>query len=393
MTRIKLAIIYFSVIIFALVLSNSLVVIAKSVDVVLVLDASQTMRASDPNKMALYGAARVIETIQGIGWRFGAVVFDGNVSGTLPLREVTGGKSVADIQADLDSIYHQNGLYTDVPRGLHGAMELYLGGDNVGNERIVIVLNDSEDDPEPGRSAEDIDNYRRAVIRFMSDLYNIKIYTIGLNTNNSFSQEKNELIATETGAQAYEITNSDQIESTLFKILSPYLPNPIKSIPRSPLPATPTPSNNTTAPSPTPESTPPTTTPPVSSATPPVSSATPLITPQSTPKTSPSTTPSATHTATSSATQATATPTPGVPSNQSLYQSLHPSSTPSSTQSTTQSSATFSAPSSNSSSASSSSQPIPMYVPGCILAFIIIAFPLIMIGRRVLQRRTKKKRA
>jgi Mg-chelatase subunit ChlD len=207
-----------------------------SVDVVLVMDCSGSMRTNDPDKLALQGAGMLSEMIQADGCRYGVVMFEGDVTGILPLQEVGDEDSVNAIKTELESIYHQKGQKTDLPRGLYEAIQILLESEDIGNTRIIIALTDGEDDPESGRSMKDVDRDRRRIIAMAGEM-KIPIYVIGLNVNGSVSQDKNVLISSETGADAYEIAAADQIEPTLTAILNRYKNQPA---PPEPTP-TPTP--------------------------------------------------------------------------------------------------------------------------------------------------------
>jgi len=228
----------------------------NGVDIVLVMDCSGSMRRNDPDKLALHGAAMVAEMIQTDGWRYGAVMFEGHVTGTIPLRGIVDEEAVEAIRTELASAYHQSGRRTDLPRGLHEAIQLFREGGDIGNERVIIALTDGEDDPESGRKMDDVDRDRGFVI-WLSQEMNVPIYVIGLNVNGSVSQEMNELISNETGAEAFDIATADQIEPTLAAILDrfrrqPTPPEPTPT-PTQPPTATPTPAPTATpTPAPTP---------------------------------------------------------------------------------------------------------------------------------------------
>jgi len=225
---------------------------AAGVDIVLVMDCSGSMRRNDPDKLILHGATMVAEMIQADGWRYGAVMFEGHVTGTLPLREVGDDEAVEAIRTELKSVYHQNGRWTDLPRGLSEAIQIFREGGDVGNERVIIALTDGADDPESGRKMDDVDRDRGFVI-WLSQEMNVPIYVIGLNVNGTVSQEVNELISNETGAEAFDIATADQIEPTLTAILNRFRKQPAPPEP------TPTPSpipTPTSTPSPTPTATP-----------------------------------------------------------------------------------------------------------------------------------------
>jgi len=216
------------------------------VDIVLVMDCSGSMRRNDPDKLVLHGATMVAEMIRADGWRYGAVMFEGHVTGAIPLREVADEEAVEAIKAELESIYHQNGRWTDLPRGLYEAIQIFLEGGDIGNERVIIALTDGADDPESGRTMKDVDRDRNIAISLSREM-NIPVYVIGLNVNGSVLQDMNELISSETGAEAFDIAAADQIEPTLTAILERFRKRPL---PPEPTP-TPTPAP-TAAPTPTP---------------------------------------------------------------------------------------------------------------------------------------------
>jgi len=218
------------------------------VDIVLVMDCSGSMRRNDPDKLILHGATMVAEMIQADGWRYGAVMFEGHVTGTLPLRDVGDEEAVESIRTELGAIYHQTGRWTDLPRGLYQAIQIFLESEDNGNERVIIALTDGVDEPESGRNKNDVDRDRNIAIALSREM-KIPIYVIGLNVNGSVSQEMNEFISSETSAEAFDIATADQIEPTLTAILSRFERRPIIPEP------TPTPIPTPT-PTPTPTSTP-----------------------------------------------------------------------------------------------------------------------------------------
>ena len=214
------------------------------VDVVLVMDCSGSMRRNDPDKLVLHGATMVAEMIQEDGWRYGAVMFEGHVTGSLPLRKVEDEEAVEAIREELEAIYHQNGRWTDLPRGLYQAIQIFLESGDIGNTRVIIALTDGEDDPESGRNKDDVKRDRNIVIALAREM-DIPIYVIGLNVNGRVPQDMNELISNETSANAYEIATADQIEPTLTEILDLFrnrtiIPEPTPTPTPSPTP-TPTP--------------------------------------------------------------------------------------------------------------------------------------------------------
>ena len=229
------------------------------VDVVLVIDCSGSMRTGDPDKLALSGAAMVADMIREDQWRYGAVMFDGRVSGTITLQEVTDEGTVDTIKTELKSIYHQTGRWTDLPIGLDKAIKLLLAGGDIGNERIIIALTDGKDDPDKSiRTMADVDHDREDIIKLAREL-NIPIFTIGLNVKGLVPQEINQFISSETNAESYEIATADQIEPTLIAILDRYRAKPVPPSPTPTPPPTPSPTPApTTAPTqaPTPEPTP-----------------------------------------------------------------------------------------------------------------------------------------
>lgn len=208
---------------------------SDGVDIVLVLDCSSSLKTSDPDKLILKSAIMVAEMIKAKGWRYGVIMFEGNVTGTIPLREIENQHSVDTITEELQSLYHQNGKWTDLPRGLYQAILMLLKEDGFNKQRVIIALTDGEDDPELGRSIENVNTDRENAIAIAKDA-DIPIFTIGLNVSGSFSQDNNKLISNETKAQAYEVRESSQVEPTVTDIIERFY-SQINSEEPSPLPS------------------------------------------------------------------------------------------------------------------------------------------------------------
>jgi len=190
-------------------------------DVVMVLDSSGSMQHADPDFLTLQASQLLLGQLDKAHSRVGFVIFEGEIDAVHPLVPISTQDDIDYLISELNRLYHQNGNFTDVPRGLSRAVQLF-GDSPSENRKIIFLLTDGND--APFRSMDEVDSEREFVIETAREL-GIQIFTIGLNADGSLDHQHIQRIASETGARWYEATTADQLAGFILDIYS-YRLNP-----------------------------------------------------------------------------------------------------------------------------------------------------------------------
>ena len=190
-------------------------------DVVMVLDSSGSMQHADPDFLTLQASQLLLGQLDKAHSRVGFVIFEGEIDAVHPLVPISTQDDIDYLMNELNRLYHQNGNFTDVPRGLSRAIQLF-GDSPSENRKVIFLLTDGND--APFRSMYEVDSEREIVIETARDL-GIQIFTIGLNADGSLDHQHIQRIASETGARWYEAINADQLAGFILDIYS-YRLNP-----------------------------------------------------------------------------------------------------------------------------------------------------------------------
>ena len=190
-------------------------------DVVMVLDSSGSMQHADPDFLTLQASQLLLGQLDKAHSRVGFVIFEGEIDAVHPLVPISTQEDIDYLMSELNRLYHQNGNFTDVPRGLSRAIQLF-GDSPSENRKVIFLLTDGND--APFRSMDEVDSERELVIETAKEL-GIQIFTIGLNADGSLDHQHIQRIASDTGARWYEATNADQLAGFILDIYS-YRLNP-----------------------------------------------------------------------------------------------------------------------------------------------------------------------
>ena len=186
----------------------------EGLDLVLVIDCSGSMKKTDPNKNARIATEHIVNKL-GNTSRLGIVFFGGEAT-SVPL---TYGLEKDIIFRLINEKYHQNDLYTNIPKALEMALELFDGSST--NKKAIILLTDGDDDPLRSNyrdlEQKDLDlealKPLREQIKQKAQTADIPIYPIGLSVDGSIPEAFEpilEAFAKETGADRARSANSSQ---------------------------------------------------------------------------------------------------------------------------------------------------------------------------------------
>ncbi|MCL2204605.1 MAG: VWA domain-containing protein [Defluviitaleaceae bacterium] len=193
------------------------------IDAVLVLDVSNSMRQSDPNRLAQEAMALFIYMLGTTGDRVGVVAYAGEVVDTHPMKAIYGEEEQRALLAFINGLGHAG--WTDHTLGLDKAMDFLAGGES--SQRrvpIIVLLTDGNTELAP-RSLRTYADTQEDLTRILAQATygEIPIYTIGLNHNGRLNHAYIENIAETTGARAFITESAENLPYIVGDILGAFL--------------------------------------------------------------------------------------------------------------------------------------------------------------------------
>ncbi|MEZ4754379.1 MAG: VWA domain-containing protein [Bdellovibrionota bacterium] len=152
---------------------------SESLDAILVLDASGSMRITDPARLRDEGAKLFLQFLKP-GDRLGIIEFSDKAKVIRPLSDFDRGAS--DVTGAEIAKAGNSGLYTDLFSGIQAAAEMLKSKGRQEANQVIILLSDGKMDPEPSKGSP----YMRSLElknNYLPDLKSksIKIHTLSFS--------------------------------------------------------------------------------------------------------------------------------------------------------------------------------------------------------------------
>lgn len=203
-------------IIFAVQLMYTVPVLAENnsgFDVIFLLDASGSMKKSDPEQLRSEAIKLFLDMSTAKESKFGLVAYSDSIVREQSLKSVV-------TQSDKDNIKNMTegipfGEKTDTGLGLSESVKLMEAGHEAGHTPVIILLSDGKNDPKRS-SADSIKDINNAITAAKTNGY--PIYTIGLNYDGTVDKTQLSSISSSTGGKNYITNNSKDLTSILTDI-------------------------------------------------------------------------------------------------------------------------------------------------------------------------------
>lgn len=190
-------------------------------DAVLVIDASGSMKETDPNKLGLEGVKLFVDMMAASGNQVGIVTYGSKVEATYPMKAVNSQSDKEAIKDFVDGL-NRDLEYTDITAGLGKAIEMENQRDtSLGNKPLIILFTDGNNavGGVAGRDNQKIDA-DLAVMLEQAKTTGYPIYTIGLNDNGKLNEAYLKNISEETGALAFATKDPNELPDILTQIFA-----------------------------------------------------------------------------------------------------------------------------------------------------------------------------
>ncbi|WP_414625983.1 VWA domain-containing protein, partial [Paenibacillus massiliensis] len=151
---------------------------ASRVDAVLVVDVSNSMNTSDPEKIGNEAMKMFVDMLSTGGDKVGIVSYTDVIQREKALLTIQSQEDKEELKSFIDGL--NRGAYTDTSVGVREAMQLLKDGAEPGHAPMIVLLADGNNDfnPSTGRTDTQADqDMKQAVAE--ATAAGIPIYTIG----------------------------------------------------------------------------------------------------------------------------------------------------------------------------------------------------------------------
>lgn len=190
-----------------------------SVDAVLVLDASNSMKSSDPQQLGSEAMKLFIDMLPSQGDRVGIVSYTDRIEREKALTAIQSADDKTELKSFIDGL--TRGAYTDISVGMKEAVTILQDNAQQGHEPMIVLFADGNNqlNSNSGRSNSQADtDLNTAVEQAKKDGY--PVYTIGLNADGKLNQEALKKIADDTGGKSFVTTSAEELPEILSEIFA-----------------------------------------------------------------------------------------------------------------------------------------------------------------------------
>jgi len=190
----------------------------SSIDAVLVMDASNSMKNSDPDRISGEAMKMFIDMLATTGDKVGIVSYTDKIQREKALLEIQSEADKTALKEFIDQL--DRGPYTDISVGLDEAVKVLQQGMDPAHAPMIVVLADGNNDlPKAGKSGQEAtDDLNQAVQEAKGS--GIPIYTIGLNADGKLNKDTLADLADQTGGKSFITSSADDLPQILSEIFA-----------------------------------------------------------------------------------------------------------------------------------------------------------------------------
>ena len=183
-------------------------------NVVLVLDASGSLRDTDPDKYREAALEQFIFLLADTGNYLGCVVFDTDNRFERDITVVNSQEEKASILEDLKNNDYPNGG-TNIGGALKSAVEMITDGDGVDPNlpSVIVFVSDGETDMPKNRMEESLDDKASAIELARNN--GIMIYSVCLKANEDADTSEMHQISDATNGKCIEVDSAEKLQEVL----------------------------------------------------------------------------------------------------------------------------------------------------------------------------------
>ncbi|MEX3618777.1 vWA domain-containing protein [Paenibacillus glucanolyticus] len=191
----------------------------SKIDAVLVMDASNSMKNSDPDRIGSEAMKMFIDMLSTTGDKVGVVSYTDRIQREKALLEIQSEADKTALKEFIDQL--DRGPYTDISVGLDEAVKVLKQGMDPAHAPMIVVLADGNNDLDPntGKTTQEASDHLNQSVQEAKGS-GIPIYTIGLNADGKLNKEALAELANQTGGKSFTTSSADDLPQILSEIFA-----------------------------------------------------------------------------------------------------------------------------------------------------------------------------
>ena len=189
----------------------------KTMNLVIVLDRTESLRQSDPNRLSQEAAKLIVDLMAQDGNKIGLVQYTDKVTDRRDITVINGQGEKNKLKSYIDGLGVPYGKNTDISTGLKEGVSMLAGLQRLENP-VIILLTDGKNDLNGSDRTQDIS--QRDLEQALDTAKNrgILVYTIGLNADGSVDKDMLSRIAKETGGKSYIVDKANDLPDIISNV-------------------------------------------------------------------------------------------------------------------------------------------------------------------------------
>jgi Ca-activated chloride channel family protein len=194
----------------------------SQIDAMLVVDASNSMKKSDPDKIGNEAMKMFIDMLSVQGDKVGIISYTDQIQREKALLEIKSATDKEDLKQFIDQL--DRGPYTDTAIGIKEAVKVLQQGADPSHEPMIVLLADGNNDLDEATSRTEQQSAQE-LEQAIADAKKsgIPVYTIGLNADGKLNKDALAEIAKNTGGKAFSTNTADDLPQILSEIFASHL--------------------------------------------------------------------------------------------------------------------------------------------------------------------------
>ncbi len=193
----------------------------SGINAVLVVDNSNSMNGTDPQRVAIEGTKLFIDMMENTGSTVGVIGFTGQLANVIPMTKINGQDDKNKIKSQVDSFTYAG--ETDMGLALTKAVQM-IDQNGASENNVIIFLTDGKIDFFDYNNTRTIAQSEQEVNQALQTINRrYPIYTIGLNANGQVDQNIINKMASETGGEMSVVSSATELPKIYNNIFASFV--------------------------------------------------------------------------------------------------------------------------------------------------------------------------
>ena len=191
--------------------------VKKTMNLVIVLDRTESIQQSDPNRLSQEAAKLIVDLMVQSGNKIGLVQYTDKVTDRMDITVINGQVEKNKLKVYIDGLGAPKGQSTDISSGLKEGVSMLAGLKMLENP-VIVLLTDGKNDFNGSDRTQEISQRDLEQDLVTAKNKEIRVYTIGLNADGSVDKAMLSRIAKETGGKSYIVDRANDLPDIISNV-------------------------------------------------------------------------------------------------------------------------------------------------------------------------------